>query len=86
VKTITIRDLRRKWLEVEYSLRREGEILVTRRGILIARLINIPPEQPKRRRRWNMEAHRRWQERVSGGKITSSDESLARSRADRKLL
>jgi len=35
------------------------------------------------RPRWDAEAHARWQRKVSGGIISSTDEILARNRADR---
>jgi hypothetical protein len=40
----------------------------------------------RKRRRWDAEAHARWQKKVSGGKISRSDEALALSRADRPLI
>jgi len=40
----------------------------------------------RKRRRWDAEAHARWQKKISGGKISRSDEALALSRADRPLI
>jgi hypothetical protein len=38
------------------------------------------------RPRWNVAEHALWQKRVAGGKISRSDEVLARDRADRKFM
>ena len=85
MKTITIRDLRQRWPAAEAALELENEIVITRDSKPIAKLVRIEPER-KNRPRWDMEAHARWQRKVSGGKISNSDEALARARADRVLI
>ena len=85
MKTISIRDLRQRWPEAEAALEVEEEILITRDSKPVAKLVRIVP-QPKKRPRWDPEAHARWQRKVSGGKISRSDEALAQSRADRVLM
>ncbi len=85
VKTISIRDLRQRWPEAEAALEVEDEIIITRDSKPVAKLVRVMPEQ-KKRPRWDPEAHARWQRKVSGGKISSSDEALAQARAERVLL
>ncbi|MGO8765407.1 MAG: type II toxin-antitoxin system Phd/YefM family antitoxin [Limisphaerales bacterium] len=82
MKTITIRDLRQRWPEAEAALKIENEILITRDGEPVAKLMRLAVAVQKRRR-WDMEQHARWQEKISGGKISRSDAALAQSRADR---
>jgi antitoxin (DNA-binding transcriptional repressor) of toxin-antitoxin stability system len=59
VKTITIRDLRQRWPEAEAALKAEDEILVTRDGKPVARLLPVCDVEANRPR-WNPEAHKRW--------------------------
>ena len=54
MKTITITDLRRHWPLVEASLQMEKEILVTRNGHPVAKLVRIT-EREARRLRCNLE-------------------------------
>ena len=82
MKTITIRDLRQRWPETEAALKVEDEILITRDSKPVAKLVRIAVAVNKRPR-WDMEEHARWQKKVSGGKISRSDTTLAQSRADR---
>jgi antitoxin (DNA-binding transcriptional repressor) of toxin-antitoxin stability system len=82
VKTITIRDLRQRWPEAEAALQFEDEILITRDSKPVAKLVRIRAAK-NTRRRWNPEAHARWQRKVSGGKTSRSDTALANSRAER---
>ena len=61
----------------------ESEILITRDSKPVAKLVRIVPEKA-RRKRWDPEAHARWQKKVWGNKMMpSSDEALRRARADR---
>jgi antitoxin (DNA-binding transcriptional repressor) of toxin-antitoxin stability system len=85
VKTMTIRDLRQRWPEAEAALKLEEEILITRDSVPVAKLVRVETGPP-RRPRWDMKAHARWQKRVSGGLLPSSDQALAENRADRKLI
>jgi hypothetical protein len=48
----------------------------------VAKLVRLLAGTTKRPR-WNREAHARWQKRVGGGKLSSSDAALAESRSDR---
>jgi len=86
MKTITIRDLRQRWPETEKSLQVENEIVITRDGEPVAKLVRVVAEKPKRKR-WNPEEHKRWIKKVFGNKVfPSSDAALAAARADRKLI
>jgi antitoxin (DNA-binding transcriptional repressor) of toxin-antitoxin stability system len=82
VKTITIRDLRQRWPEAEAALQVEEQILITRDSKPVAKLVRVAPEETKRKK-WDPEEHARWQRKISGGKLTSSDKRFAEDRADR---
>jgi len=82
MKTITIRDLRQRRPEAEAALKLENEILTTRDSKPVAKLVCLSPATSKRAR-WDAEEHARRQKKVCGGKMSSSDAALARSRADR---
>jgi antitoxin (DNA-binding transcriptional repressor) of toxin-antitoxin stability system len=85
MKTITIRDLRHRWPEAEAALKIEGEILITRNSVPVAKLVPVPAET-KKRPRWNKEEHARWQEKVNRGVMHDSDAVLAEGRALRNLF
>jgi hypothetical protein len=40
----------------------------------------------RRRRRWDVKAHARWQKKVSGRKLARSEAALSQSREDRLLI
>jgi antitoxin (DNA-binding transcriptional repressor) of toxin-antitoxin stability system len=82
MKTITIRDLRQRWPETEKSLQMENEIVITRDGQPVAKLVRVAAAAGKRPR-WNVKEHARWQKKISSGKISRSDAALAQGRADR---
>jgi antitoxin (DNA-binding transcriptional repressor) of toxin-antitoxin stability system len=86
MKTITIRDLRQRWPETEKSLQVENEIVITRDGEPVAKLVRLVKPQAKRKR-WNPEEHMKWIKKIYGNKVFPSiDEELAAARADRKLI
>lgn len=86
MKTITIRDLRQRWPHAEALLQEENELLVTRDGTPVAKLVRIKPET-KRRQRFDPAEHRAWQARVFGKRgVAWVDRALADSRADRRLM
>jgi antitoxin (DNA-binding transcriptional repressor) of toxin-antitoxin stability system len=85
MKTITIRDLRQRWPETEKSLGFEGEILITRDGQPVAKLVKWEEARP-RRTRWDPEKHALRIQKILGKRLfPSADASLAECRADRKL-
>jgi antitoxin (DNA-binding transcriptional repressor) of toxin-antitoxin stability system len=69
MKTITIRDLRLRWPEMEKTLQVEHELTITRDGQPVAKLASLEAPKPSRRR-WDPEAHQRWLKRFWGGKKT----------------
>jgi antitoxin (DNA-binding transcriptional repressor) of toxin-antitoxin stability system len=85
VKTITVRDLRQRWPQAEALLRVERELVITRDGLPVAKLVRVAPAPE--RKRFNPAAHAAWQARVFGkGKVVRRvDQALARARADRRL-
>ena len=85
MKTITIRDLRQRWPETERSLQIENEIVITRDGLPVAKLVRVAAGASKRPR-WDAEEHGQWQKKVSGGKVSRSDAALAQARADRVFI
>ena len=82
MKTITIRDLRQRWPAAEAALKLEDEILITRDSRPVAKLVRVSTGDSNRPR-WDAAAHARWQKKVSGGNISSSDAALAQGRAER---
>lgn len=68
MKTITVRDLRRRgWSEIEATLRGVEEILITRDSKPVAKLVRVLEQVPKRKR-WNPEEHKKWIKKVWGNK------------------
>lgn len=83
MKTVTIRDLRQRWPETEKALQVEHEILITRDGEPVAKLQRILPAD-KPRKRFDPVAHRKWQLKMSGGKVTRwVEEGLLKERDER---
>ncbi len=69
MKTITVRDIRQRWPETERALQVEREIVITRDARPVATLVRyVAPVRA--RRRFDPEAHGKWQRKISGGKIT----------------
>jgi antitoxin (DNA-binding transcriptional repressor) of toxin-antitoxin stability system len=86
MKTITIRDVRQRWPHAEALLQVENELLVTRDGKPVAKLVRIGPET-RRRKRFDSAEHRAWQVRLFGKRtVVWVDRALAKSRADRSLI
>jgi antitoxin (DNA-binding transcriptional repressor) of toxin-antitoxin stability system len=65
MKAITVRDLRQRWPRAEAMLEHEKEILVTRDGKPVAKLVRVR-EVAAARRRFDPRGHARWQAQVSG--------------------
>lgn len=83
MKTITVRDLRQRWPEAEASLQVEKEMIITRAGKPVAKLVRFE-EPPKKRKRFDPVAHAKWQRKMSGGKIVRwVDEHLLTERDER---
>lgn len=86
MKTVTIRDLRQRWPETERTLQVENELIVTRDGQPVAKLVRVA-EQKAKRERWNPEKHKKWLKKVWGNKqVRLVDKYLQADREDRNLL
>lgn len=84
MKTITIRDLRLRWPEMEKAVQIERELIVTRDGQPVARLAALETPKP-RRQRWDPEVHKKWLARTWGGKKSRWVENyLMADRASRR--
>ena len=59
MRTVTIRDLRQRWPEVEAALQAEDEILITRDSRPVAKLVRVAERVPKQKR-WSVEEHKKW--------------------------
>lgn len=82
MKTITIRDLRQRWPEAEAALKAEDEILITRDGQPVARLVSVR-DPGLERRRWDPEGHKRWLAKVWKNRTVSLvNKYLLAERAD----
>ena len=71
---------------MEKSLQIEHELLVTRDGQPVAKLVRVTETKPKRKQ-WNPAAHKRWLKKVWGNKqVRLVDKYLQADREDRKLF
>jgi antitoxin (DNA-binding transcriptional repressor) of toxin-antitoxin stability system len=86
--TITLEEFLKEWPEEALAL--EKELLITRDGKPIAKLVSVPggPEVVEdTRRRFNAAEHRKWQKEVFGDEILEdSTPQLMRDREDRNLI
>lgn len=85
MKTMTVRDIRQHWPEAEKALGVEREIIITRDGKPVARL--LPMEEavvPKKR--FDPEAQMRWMKETWGDQQIDTLTPLLEDREDRKLL
>ena len=81
--TLTIRDLRQRWPQAEKTLETEEEIIITRDGKPVAKLVRFS-EPAARRPRFDPVTHLAKMKKAQGGKLLPSiDAQLAASRADR---
>jgi antitoxin (DNA-binding transcriptional repressor) of toxin-antitoxin stability system len=67
MKRISVRELRQNWPEAERALNSEAELVVTRDGQPVARLIRYE-NRAKKRRRFDPAKHGRRQSRLASGK------------------
>lgn len=65
MKTISVRDLRQRWPRAEAMLEHEKEIIVTRDGKPVAKLVRVREVQATRKR-FDPRGHARWQAKASG--------------------
>jgi antitoxin (DNA-binding transcriptional repressor) of toxin-antitoxin stability system len=66
MNTITIRQVRQHWPEVERRLATEGELTITRDASPVARLCALSPPKHVRRKRFSAEMHARWMKEIWG--------------------
>lgn len=86
MKTMTVRDVRQKWPEAERMLGKEGEIVITRDGKPVARLLPMAVEADVRSR-FDPEENRKRREKLWGkGVEIDSLSGLLEDREDRKVL
>ncbi|MGI8603713.1 MAG: hypothetical protein ACR2OZ_12040 [Verrucomicrobiales bacterium] len=82
MRTMTVRDIRQHWPEAEKALAEEGEIIVTRDSIPVAKIVPYiaPPRSTKRQvKDFDAAEHLRWLQKVSRDEPPdrpSSDEIL----------
>jgi antitoxin (DNA-binding transcriptional repressor) of toxin-antitoxin stability system len=86
MKTMTVRDVRQRWPDAERALESEGEIIITRDGKPVARL--LPMEQTEEeRKQFDPAEQKRWREETFGKGVTFDTlTGLLEDREDRKLL
>ncbi len=85
MRTMTIRDIRHHWPEAERALATEAEILITRDGRPVARLLPLMEEgAPKKQ--FDPEEQRLWMEEFWGKDVAfDSLTGLLEDREDRQL-
>ena len=81
---LSVRDLRLHWPAAERRLEREGELVVTRDGEPVAKLIAYRPEKVTRPK-WSAERHLAWLSRAwksddEGPSAPSTDQLLKQDR------
>lgn len=86
MKTMTVRDVRQKWPEAERSLAEEGEIVITRDGKPVARLLPVVEEVVTPGKRFDPEENRKWREEMWGDEIFDTLTPLMESREERVLI
>jgi antitoxin (DNA-binding transcriptional repressor) of toxin-antitoxin stability system len=83
-RALTVRDLRLHWPEAERRLRREGELVVTRDGQPVAKLVAYD-EKAVKRPKWDAATHMSWLKRFWRGSVRrgpSTDAWLAKDRGE----
>ncbi len=85
MKTMTVRDIRQRWPEAEKALGEEGEVIITRDSVPIARIIPYvaPLAKKGKVKRFNAAEHMKWLKWVSKDDKPgrrSTDEILRESR------
>jgi antitoxin (DNA-binding transcriptional repressor) of toxin-antitoxin stability system len=81
MRSLTIRDLRLHWPAAEKALDTEEEIVITRDGKPVAKLVKFPNAKANRRR-FDPKAHLRRMRKVLGT-FPTMDAELMESRKDR---
>jgi antitoxin (DNA-binding transcriptional repressor) of toxin-antitoxin stability system len=86
METVTIRDLRQNWPEVEKRLATEGELTVTRDGVAVA-LLTLPrlAKVKKAAKRFDPAVHAALIQKIWSDKKPpfTTDQKLAEERAER---
>lgn len=60
MKRMTIREIRLHWPQAEQNLHKTGEIVVTRDGKPVARILPYVEAQPSRKSRWSASDQKKW--------------------------
>ncbi len=85
MKTMTIRQIRQEWPEAERQLAVEKEILITRDGEPVAKLVQIEKTKVLKKK-FDPESQRLKRERIFGKGVTVNwVDEFCESRADREL-
>jgi len=66
MNTVTIRQVRQSWPEVEKRLAAEGELTITRDSLPVAKLNALRPAKSPQRKRFTAELHARWMKKIWG--------------------
>jgi hypothetical protein len=88
MKTMSVLEIDQHWPEAEKVLESAGEILVTRDGETIGRLLPANAEVKKEvpRKRFDPEEHLRWMKEMWGDETFDTLTPLMESREERKLI
>ncbi len=82
---MTVRDVRQHWPEAERALGVEKEIIITRDGRPVAKLIRIAPTKTKKRKHFDSKEWRSFRESLFGKGVTVDwvSEFCEKDRAER---
>lgn len=83
---MTVRDVRQRWPAAERALATEGEVIVTRDGVPVARIVSFEPVARVCRASVDWDALDRWRARFwrTQPEQPSTDAGLAADRADER--
>jgi antitoxin (DNA-binding transcriptional repressor) of toxin-antitoxin stability system len=80
MKTMTVREIRQRWPEAERALAEEGEIIVTRDSVPVAKIVPyVEPRRARKAKPFDWDAHMRWLKETTKNEppgLRSSDEIL----------
>jgi len=86
MKTMSVLEIDQHWPEAEKALKTVGEILVTRDGETIGRLLPVEEVAAPPRKRFDVEEHRRWMKETWGDETFDTLTPLMEDREDRNLI
>ncbi len=76
MKTATVRDLRNNFARISRWLKNGEKVEITSRGVPLARLMPLELPPKKKRKKFDLEEHRKWMKETYGGKKLQGNSAL----------